>query len=107
MVPGQRRWLHLIGWNIAIATAIRAILAQEAEPQPEPEPFDTSSFIPQTAPYPIFYSAAPRNYNLKWGNITGRLFGSIQTEYNDNINLSQEAPRQDVIISPNFGIGFL
>src|SRR4051812_20572680 len=102
MVRDSRRWPHRIRWNLAIVTAVRAIIAQEPEPQPEPEPLDTSSFVPQTSPYPIFYSAPPRNYNLKWGKITGRLFGSVQTEYNDNINLSQEAPRQDVIINPNF-----
>lgn len=66
-----------------------------------------SSYIMRSAPYPIYYQSQPRDYNLKWGPLSGRFHGSLQTEWNDNINLSDSHARGDLIFHPQFGIGFL
>lgn len=68
---------------------------------------DEANFIPRSQPYPSYYSTPPRNYNLKWGKLTGRLYGSVQTEFNDNINLSQENPESDLSFAPLIGVGFM
>lgn len=67
----------------------------------------TAPYIMRTAPYPAFTSPEPRNYNLKWGRMTGRLHGSVQTEFNDNINLAARNAESDFLIGPNIGVGFL
>ena len=69
---------------------------------PEGDPF-----IPRTSAHPAFYADTPREYNLKWGNLTARLQGSVQAEYNDNINLSERNPRSDFVFGPYLGLGFL
>lgn len=66
-----------------------------------------SYFIPRSNPYPSYYSSAPRDYNLKWGKLTGRLSGSVQAEFNDNINLSQDHAEADLSFAPLIGIGFI
>jgi hypothetical protein len=78
-----------------------------AQESPPPAPADAPSFIPRTPSFPSFYADAPRDYNLRWGKVTGRLHGSVQTEYNDNINLSDDDARADVVIGPFVGVGFL
>lgn len=64
-------------------------------------------FIPRSNPYPRNYSAGPRDYNLRWGKLTGRLYGSVQTEFNDNINLADANAESDISFAPLIGIGFL
>jgi hypothetical protein len=64
------------------------------------------SFLPQTSPAPIFQPQQSKDYNLKWGKLTGRFYGSFQTEFNDNINLAPQGEK-DLILSPTVGIGFL
>lgn len=64
-------------------------------------------FIPRSNPYPRHYSAGPRDYNLRWGRLTGRLHGSLQAEFNDNINLADAAAESDFSFAPMVGIGFL
>jgi hypothetical protein len=65
------------------------------------------SFLMRTSPMPIF-SEEPthKDYNLKWGPLTGRLYGSAQVEFSDNINLAERNAQSDVYFYPNFGIGF-
>ncbi len=46
-------------------------------------------------------------YNLKWGRLQGRIAGEIQSEFNDNINLSADKPLADWSIGPHVGIGFI
>ncbi len=87
----------------SLAVAIRL----QGQEHPPPTPPDSPTFIPRTPYYPSFYSEDPRDYNLRWGKVTGRLRGSLQTEYNDNVNLSDAEKKGDVIISPFVGIGFL
>jgi hypothetical protein len=60
----------------------------------------------RSQPYPTFNQPPKRDYNLRFGPLTGRLHGSLQTEYSDNINLSQTDPQADVFFFPNFGVGF-
>jgi hypothetical protein len=62
-------------------------------------------FVMNTAPVPAFNEAPKRKYNLKWGPLNGRFFGSVQTEFSDNINLSENAAESDLFFNPNFGIG--
>src|SRR5688572_32581432 len=66
-----------------------------------------ASYIPRSQPYPSYYSAGPRDYNLKWGKVTGRLYGSVQAEFNDNINLSDVNAKSDISLAPLIGIGFM
>lgn len=65
------------------------------------------SFLMRTEPMP-YYRDTPdtRDYNLKWGPLLGRLYGSMQVEFSDNINLDELHPQSDVYFYPNFGIGF-
>ncbi len=64
------------------------------------------SFLMRSSPSPIFTDPTPPNYNLKWGPLTGRMTGSLQTEYNDNVGLDAFNPAWDVSFSPNVGVGF-
>jgi hypothetical protein len=64
-------------------------------------------FLPQTAPYPVYRTPERSHYNLKWGQLTGRLTAGVQTEFNDNVNLSDANPIADLSIGPRIGIGFL
>ncbi len=64
-------------------------------------------FLPQTMPYPVYRTPERSHYDLKWGKLTGRFSLGVQTEFNDNINLSENNPIADISIGPNFGIGFL
>jgi hypothetical protein len=65
-----------------------------------------AGFIPRSQPYPQHYLTEPRDYNLKWGKLTGRLRGSAQVEFNDNINLSADG-KSDLSFAPMVGFGFL
>ncbi|MDX1952117.1 MAG: hypothetical protein SFY81_08015 [Verrucomicrobiota bacterium] len=64
------------------------------------------NYLMRTPPYQVYQTPEPRDYNLKWGRVTGRLHGSLQTEFNDNINLVDERPESDLIFFPHIGIGF-
>ena len=41
-----------------------------------------------------------QNYNLSWGDLRLAVAPSLRTEYNDNINTSSTASKQDVILRP-------
>jgi hypothetical protein len=60
----------------------------------------------RSSPYPTFNEPRLRDYNIKLGPLNGRLFGSLQTEFNDNINLAENGAESDVFFFPNFGVGF-
>lgn len=60
----------------------------------------------RSSPSPAFNDPARQNYNLRWGPVTGRLSGSLQTEYNDNINLGADHRLWDISLMPNVGVGF-
>lgn len=64
-------------------------------------------FLSRTGPTPPYRSPQPHRYNLKWGDLTGRLTGTVVTEFNDNINLSENNPVADISIGPELGFGFL
>jgi hypothetical protein len=64
-------------------------------------------FLSRTAPTPPYRSPQPHRYNLKWGDLTGRLTGTVVAEFNDNINLSDTNPVADISIGPEIGFGFL
>jgi hypothetical protein len=90
----------------AVCGALSCLPPDGSAQEPPPIPND-AAFIPRTSPYPAHYISEPREYNLKWGNVTARLAGSVQMEYNDNINLSEIDPQQDFIFGPNAGVGFV
>lgn len=64
-------------------------------------------FLPHTIPYPVYRTPERMHYNLKWGDLTGRIHTGVQVEFNDNINLSETNPEADISIGPMLGIGFL
>jgi hypothetical protein len=79
---------------------IPALLACVARAQYDP------TFLMRTQPTPTFSEPPKRDYNLKWGPVTARFHGSLQTEYSDNINLAERNAQSDVYFFPNFGVGF-
>lgn len=91
----------------AIAVALLSVGRLFAQEPPAPTSPESPTFIPRTPYYPSFYSDEPRDYNLRWGKLTARLRGSLQTEFNDNINLSEADARADLILGPFLGLGFL
>ncbi len=66
-----------------------------------------NDFLSRTGPRPSFETPEPANYNLKWGNLPARIFGSVQTEWNDNINFSDQQPEWDWSFEPHLRIGFV
>jgi hypothetical protein len=101
-----RRGTRVAAW-LAPLWCVTAALAQSEPPaQTQPEPQTApDDFIMRTDPVPAFLEPPKRKYNLKWGPVNGRFFGSVQTEFSDNINLSDRAPQSDLFFNPNFGIG--
>jgi hypothetical protein len=66
-----------------------------------------AEFLPFSGAYPRYYATPPRDYNLRWGKVTGRLHGSVQAEFNDNINLADSGGESDLSFAPLIGVGFL
>ncbi len=64
-------------------------------------------FLSRTSPTPPYRTPDATQYNLKWGNVTGRLSASVVSEFSDNINLSENHRKADFYIGPEVGIGFL
>ncbi|MHB8522296.1 MAG: outer membrane beta-barrel protein [Limisphaerales bacterium] len=64
-------------------------------------------YLSRSGPLPPFTTPEVSRYNLKWGDLTARFSASTQTEFNDNINLSQTSPQADLSIGPNLGVGFM
>jgi hypothetical protein len=44
--------------------------------------------------------SAPRNFNFETGRLRWRLRGSLETEFNDNVNVSKTDPQKDLILRP-------
>lgn len=65
-----------------------------------------ADFLMRSSPAPTFVEPPKPEYNLHWGPLTGRLNGSVQAEYNDNIGLDETNTRADTFFYPNFGVGF-
>ena len=61
----------------------------------------------RTAPYPAYREPERMRYNLKWGKAIGRFRASLQTEYNDNLTLSERNAESDLLFEPIVGVGFL
>jgi opacity protein-like surface antigen len=88
-----RCWLSLMGMVVAAGSA-------QAQTGGEANYVRTSPYLPYSNP-------EPAKYNLKVGRLTARLYGTVNIEYNDNINLSETAPKADFSIGPTLGIGFI
>ncbi len=86
---------------LALGIGIMTVMATKAEAQVGED------FLSRTGPTPPYRSPQPNRYNLKWGDLTGRLTGSVVAEFNDNINLSQNNQVADISIGPELGFGFL
>jgi hypothetical protein len=93
----NRKAQSLLALGISIMTA----MATTAEAQVGED------FLSRTGPTPPYRSPQPQRYNLKWGDLTGRLTGTVTAEFNDNINLSENNPVADISIGPEIGFGFL
>ena len=61
----------------------------------------------RSSPYVPFRQPEGAKYNLKWGLLQGRITGEVQSEFNDNINLSEDKQLADWSIGPHLGIGFI
>lgn len=101
-VPGGSRGGRRVSSRArrALAAGLPLLVGVVAEAQLRDE------FLSRTSPQPAFQSPEPAKYNLKWGDLKGRLRASTQFEYNDNINLSHSAPNDDFIVTPQVGVGF-
>ncbi len=88
--------LLALGIGIMTTTVTTTAVAQVGE-----------DFLSRTGPTPPYRSPQPNRYNLKWGQLTGRLTGAVAVEFNDNINLSETDPVADISIGPEIGFGFL
>ena len=68
---------------------------------------EAEAFIPKTYPNPPYATPTPTRYNLKFGSLEARISGSIQAEYNDNINLSAKNQQSDFSFGPDVRVGFI
>lgn len=59
----------------------------------------------RSSPYLPFPEPNPAQYNIKIGLLKARLKGSVQGEFNDNINLSDDGETSDISIGPYVGVG--
>jgi len=66
-----------------------------------------AGYYARTSPYLPYTSPEPVKYNLKWGKLTARVSGTADSEFNDNVNLSETAPRSDFSLGINVGLGIL
>ena len=105
-IPGATQspaghWRHALAscWLFTITITSAACVSLQAQ--------EDRDFLPQVNPFPPYRSPEGVRYNLKWGKLTGRVYGSVNTEFNDNINLSQNNPEADISIGPTIGVGFL
>lgn len=64
-------------------------------------------FISRSSPAPAFIEPDPARYNIKIGRMNARFRGSLQTEFIDNIALSESNPEADIAFNPNLKIGFV
>lgn len=91
----------LAGYIVALGICIMTAMATTADAQVGED------FLSRTGPTPPYRSPQPHRYNLKWGDLTGRLTATAVAEFNDNINLSQNNPVADISFGPEIGFGFL
>ena len=68
---------------------------------------DARDFPMHTSAYPVMSTPEPSRYNLKWGKLIARFHASIDSEFTDNLNLSDQNREADVSFGPNFETGFL
>ncbi len=67
-----------------------------------------TGFLPRTGPRPSFEPPESEDYTIKFSkSINARLQSSIQTEYNDNISLSESDPQSDLYVIPSARLGFV
>lgn len=99
-LTGKRGWTGGVSqvWLAGVGLLVGAVGALAEEGQRT----QYSRTSPQL-PYP---SASPIRYNLKYGNVTARLTGSVDSEYNDNIDLSSQNAQSDFSVGARVGIGF-
>src|SRR5687767_10260455 len=58
-------------------------------------------FMSRSSPAPAFTEPEPARYNIKIGRMNARFRGSLQTEFIDNIALSENNPEADIAFNPN------
>ena len=90
------------GWfPVAVATTLTGMHSTLLSAQ------DTREFPLHTSSYPVMSKPEPSRYNLKWGNLIARFHASLDSEFTDNLNLSDQNRQADVSFGPNFEVGFL
>ncbi len=85
-------WLAGVGMLAGAATTV-------AEDGQRNQYSRTSPQLPYTSPSPI-------KYNLKCGKVTARVTGSVDVEYNDNVDLANSNAQSDFSIGARVGVGF-
>ena len=90
------------GWfPVAVATTLTGMHSTLLSAQ------DTREFPLHTSSYPVMSKPEPSRYNLKWGKLIARFHASLDSEFTDNLNLSDQDRQADVSFGPNFEVGFL
>ena len=90
------------GWfRVAVATTLTGMHSALLSAQ------DTREFPLHTSYYPVMSKPEPSRYNLKWGNLIARFHASLDSEFTDNLNLSERDRKADMSFGPNFEVGFL
>ncbi len=99
---GRRQRTGGVFWSWRAGLSLLAVAANLTADEGEGQRIQysrTSPQLPYTAPAPI-------NYNLKYGNLTARLSGSVDSEYNDNIDLANRNAQSDFSVGARMGLGF-
>jgi hypothetical protein len=86
------------------ATVLISIVPFAQTPPPSTH-IDTPRFLAATPYRPALHANEPREHNIRHGNVTGRLEGSVQTEFNSNVDLSENDGRNDISVGPFVSAG--
>ncbi len=95
---GKRQRTGGWGWLAGVSLLASAVGAA-AEAGQRTQYSRTSPQLPYTSPTPV-------KYNLKFGKLTARVTGSVDVEYNDNIDLAESHGQSDLSIGARMAVGF-
>jgi len=88
--------------GLAACGVVMAFLISDALPQDVARP----SLGGQRAPTPLMSSSIPASrYNVKVGPVKMLFNASMGTAYNSNVNVSNDNPIPDLVLSPRVGVG--
>ena len=97
---GKRQHTGGSGWGwLAGLSLLASVVGAAAEAGQRTQYSRTSPQLPYTSPSPV-------KYNLKYGKLTARVTGSVDVEYNDNIDLAEKNGQSDLSVGARMGVGF-